>query len=115
VVERTILVGRTKLESPQVIMRMEADEHHPYHHTYLFRDTTLNNFISDNEKKSLSQKAKTLKSKKIVLKEKNYLTVSNSKNIKGFYFVTTETILANDQKYAFIDMVVFYKDNPKQI
>ena len=93
---------------------MKGDEHHPYNHTYLFKDTTLNMLINDNENKSLSQKAGTLKSRKIVLNGKNYLTVSNSKNIKGFYFVTSEPVLTNDKKYAFIDIVVFHKDYLKQ-
>jgi hypothetical protein len=101
-------------KSTQVIKRMEGDEHHPYNHTYLFRDTTLDRLISASEKKSLSQKSGTLKSKRIALKGKNYLTVSSSRNIKGFYFVTTKPVFTSDMKYAFIDMVVFYKENLNQ-
>src|SRR5215203_4139269 len=76
-------------KSNQIIKRMESDEHHSYNHTYLFRDSTLDKIISDNEKMSLSHKSGTFKSKKIALKGKNYSTLSSSRAIKGFYFVTT--------------------------
>ena len=101
-------------KSAKVIRRLEGDEHHPYNHTYLFTDTSLDRLISESEKKSLSQKSGALKSKRIALNEENYLTVSSSSNIKGFYFVTTEPVFTTDMKYAFIDMVVFYKEELKQ-
>jgi len=101
-------------ESTHAIKQMQSDEHHPYNHTFLFKDTTLDRLISDNEKKALREKAGAFTPKKIVLKGKNYVTVSSSKNLKGFYFVTTEPVFTNDTRYAFIDMVVFYKDKLKQ-
>jgi hypothetical protein len=101
-------------KSAQAIIRMERDEHHPYNHTYLFKDTALDVLMNDSEKQSLSQKAEILKSKKIALNGQHYSTVSNSKNIKGFYFVITEPIFTKDQNFAFIDMIVFYKENRKQ-
>lgn len=101
-------------KSPQELKEMERDEHHPYNFAYLFRDSVLNRLISNNEKKSLRIKAEIIKSKKIDLKGKSYTTVTSSGNIKGFYFVTTEPLFTSDMKYAFIDLVVFYKDKPKQ-
>jgi hypothetical protein len=96
------------------IKDMERDEHHPYNYAYLFRDTILDSLIPVNERKSLSQKSALLKSKKIALNGKNYRTVSSSRNIKGFYFVTSEPVFTSDEKYAFIDIVVFYKDRLRQ-
>ncbi len=93
---------------------MENDEHHPYNHTYLFRNATLDKLISDTEKKSLQKRAGMLKRKRIALKEEKYLTVVSPMNIIGFYFVTTEPVFTSDMKYAFIDMTVFYKDDLKQ-
>jgi len=101
-------------KSVQQIKRMQAAEHHPYNHTYLFKDTTLDRIISDSGKMSLSSYAGNLKSKKLTLKGKNYSTISSSRNIKGFYFLATEPIITYDMKYAFIDIVVCYKDKQKQ-
>jgi hypothetical protein len=101
-------------KSAHAIKQMEGDEHHPYNHTYLFRDIKLDQLINDKEKKSLSQRAGALKSRKIALKGKNYLTISSSRNIKGFYFVTTEPVFTRDKKYAFNDLLVFHKDKLKQ-
>jgi len=42
------------------------------------------------------------------------VTIVSSRNIKGFYFVTTEPVYSSDMKYAFIDLTVFYKDKFKQ-
>jgi hypothetical protein len=100
--------------SAEVMRRIENDEHHPYNHTYLFRDTTLDKLISDSEKRSLKQKASLLQSKSIALKGKNFHTVSSTKKLTGFYFVTTEPVFTSDRKYAFIDLTVFYKENKKQ-
>jgi hypothetical protein len=100
--------------SAEVMRRIENDEHHLYNHTYLFRDTTLDKLISDSEKRSLKQKAGLLQSKSIALKGKNFRTVSSTKKLTGFYFVTTEPVFTSDRKYAFIDLTVFYKENKKQ-
>ncbi len=101
-------------KSPFVINQMERDEHHPYNHTFLFRDTVLGKLISDSEKISLRQKSGKLKPRKINLNGKNYSTISSASSIKGFYFTTTEPVFTNDGRYAFIDLTVFYKSEIKQ-
>jgi hypothetical protein len=101
-------------ERSKSIKELEAKEHHPFNHTYLFKDTLLNMLFSDAEKQSLVKKTESLKSKKITLKGKNYVTIPPSKKAKGFYFVATEPLLTSDLKYAFIDLLVFYKDKRRQ-
>ena len=101
-------------KSAEEIKKMERSEHNAYNYAYLFKDSALNRLIPDNEKKYLLEKSGKLKSMKINLKGDNYSTISSSKNLTGFYFVTTEPVFSSDKKYAFIDWVVFYKTGPEQ-
>ena len=96
------------------IRKMEANEHHPYHHTYIFKDTLLDKLITDTEKKALSKRAGQLRSTHISFKGKNYSTFSSAKSRTGFYFATTQPVFSSDLKYAFIDLTVFYRDSLSQ-
>lgn len=101
-------------DKAKVIKQIQHHEHHPYFHTYLFSDTILNKLFVDKTKKELSIKAKTYKSKHIAVKGSDYKSISTSKNIKGFYFVTSEPLFSADKKFAFIDLTVYYKEKFKQ-
>ncbi len=90
--------------------KIEQDEHHPYHHTYLFRDTALSARIPEKERKRLFAKAENLQSVKLKLKGPNYATVRSVKELTGYYFSTTAPIFSSDGKYAFIDIAVYYKE-----
>lgn len=95
---------------PHSIKKMERDEHHPFFHTYLFRDKDLDRMFSKEQKKSLSIRSQKIVSKTIDVTGKNYKTIPSSENITGFYFVSTEPIFTNDGKYAFIDLTVYRKE-----
>lgn len=99
--------------SAQTLKELERDEHHPYHHTYLFKDTLLNKLIDDREKILLSRQSELLRSKKISLAGNNFSTIPSSKKLKGFYVVTTEPVFTSDGKYAFIDLTIFRKNRLK--
>ena len=101
-------------DKEQVIRTIQNDEHHPYFHSYLFSDMVLNRLFSDKEKQKLCKKSKTFKSKRINLNASNYKTISSAKNTKGFYFMTSEPLISDDKKFAFIDLTVFYKESYKQ-
>lgn len=98
----------------QVIKQLQNDEHHPYYHTYLFSAIALDKLFSDKVKQDLSEKSKKVKSKSINISGKNYRTIKSSKNIKGFYFLTSEPLFSEDKKFAFIDLTVFFKETYKQ-
>ena len=95
----------------QTINQIERDEHHPYNLIYLFKDSTLNKIIQDNEKKSLSRNAEKLPSRKIAIHGENYATIPSPEYINGFYFLTTAPLFTSDQKFAFIDITVIRKNN----
>jgi hypothetical protein len=100
--------------APQKLKELERDEHHPYNTTYLFRDTMLDRLINDTEKKILRQTSARLKPRKISLHGSNYSTVTSSKDLKGFYVITSEPVFSSEGKYAFIDLLIFYKERAKQ-
>ena len=102
------------IKSAEEIKKMELSEHNAYNYAYLFKDSALERLIPDSEKKYLLEKSGKMKSKKISLKGDNYSAISSSKDLTGFYFVTTEPVFTSDMKYAFIDRVVFYKAEPEQ-
>ncbi len=81
---------------------------------YLFKDSLLNLLLSETVIKELGEQSLKLKSGKIRLKGDNYTTTSRVKNIKGFYFAATKPIVSTDKRYAFIDIVAFYRMNSYQ-
>jgi hypothetical protein len=112
-VERFWIKGLTE-KSPPIVEKIKRDEHHPYNHSYLFKDTALANLISDSEKISLWQKSGNLKPRKINFNGKNYQTISSASDIIGFYFTTTEPLFTDDGRFAFIDLTVYYKQDIEQ-
>lgn len=92
------------------IHKMELDEHHVYNHSYLFTDTSLSKLFSTSEKKELAAKAAQTGFGKLALHGTNYTTLHGSKSIKGFYVVSSAPLFSSNGLYAFIDMLVFYKE-----
>lgn len=97
-----------------VVQQIQHDEHHPYFHSYLFANQTLDALIPDSTKQQLRNKSQTFKRKKISLSGRNFKTISSSSTLTGFYFVTSEPLISDDKRFAFIDMTVFYKENIQQ-
>jgi hypothetical protein len=86
------------------------DEHHPYLHTYLFRDSVLDSLFPPGERKMLSDKAAALKSRKIKIKTSIASTVSSFHSIKsGFIVWVTDPVFSSDNSYAFIDFTILDK------
>jgi hypothetical protein len=102
------------LKSKETLKQFENDEHHPYYHTYLFIDPSLDKEITDDEKLTLKKRANDFKTQKIKLLGNNYSTVKSVDKLLGFYFITTQPVFSTDKKFAFIDLHVFYKDSLKQ-
>ena len=101
-------------QKKKVVKKIQNDEHHPYFFSYLFSDTALDKLIDDRTKKELSINSKSIKSKHISPNASNYRTLSSSKDIKGYYFVTSEPFFSDNGSFAFIDLRVYYKDSYKQ-
>jgi hypothetical protein len=100
------------VKNAEVRKRLENDEHHPYNHSYLFRDSSLDKLFAGNEKEYLFAAAKKIKERKLAQNGKSFsLIPSFSKARTGFFFSTTDPVLSSDKQFAFIDVNVFYKDS----
>lgn len=101
-------------DKQKVIKQVQYDEHHPYFHSYLFSDTSLDRLFTDSVKQALYEKSKKIKSKTISLVGPNYKTIRSSNKIKGYYFNVSEPIFSDDKNFAFIDLTIFYKEKYNQ-
>jgi hypothetical protein len=98
------------IKSDSVRRILASDEHHPYNHTYIFKDTNLDKLFSDNEKNYLYEQTQIIQSRQ--LQSCNQFEVIRSfKNIKdGFFFSVTDPIFTADKKFAILDITTYHKD-----
>ncbi len=97
-----------------VVQTAQTDEHHPYFHSYLFRDKNLDEMIPDSEKRELSEIALQFLPETLRLNKKRYKTIPANEFHKGFYFKVSPPLFARNNKFAFIDLLVYYRENRGQ-
>jgi hypothetical protein len=91
-------------------------EHSPYMHSYVFKDTMLNRIISDSEKLYLSEITKTFKPRVLTGNFSEFTLIKSFSDIrKGFFFSVTDPAFTKDRQYAFIDIVIFKKDDETKV
>jgi hypothetical protein len=91
--------------------RLSRDEHHPYNHTYLFRDKALDKLFSDSEKEYLFAQTKAIPSRELTMGSINFSLVKSFETVKnGFFFSITDPIFTTNKDYAFIDIHIYHKD-----
>jgi len=99
------------LTSDSVRKQLERDEHSPYNHSYIFKDSLLDQLFSDSEKEHLYRLTQSIKPRQILDTFKVFkLTKSFNTAKKGFFFSVTDPIFTTDKQYAFLDIVTFKKD-----
>lgn len=99
------------LRNEAVRKKLERDEHHPYNHSYLFRDSSLDQLFADSEKEYLFSEAGKTKVRRLTKSTKAYTIIPSFKTAgRGFFFSTTDPVLSSDKQFAFIDLIVFHKD-----
>jgi len=97
------------VHDPVFLKKMERDEHHPYHHSYIFKDSTLDRQFPSAVKEQLYQKASQQKAEKLMA-GKEYSLAKRYKDIpRGFFFVSSGPVFTPDQQYCFIDLGVLLK------
>ena len=94
------------LNDKNVLAEIEKEEHHPYHYIYLFSNKLLDVKLNETEKINLSKKAHKSRSYNIQLKGENYETVKRFKQKKGFYFLITEPMYSENEKFAFLSIII---------
>jgi hypothetical protein len=87
-------------------------EHSPYMHSYIFKDTMLNRMISDSEKLYLYEMSRMLKPRTLAGSFPEFILVKSFRDIKkGFFFSVTDPVFTTDNQYAFIDIIIYKKDD----
>ena len=98
------------LTSESVIKQLERDEHSPYNHSYIFKDTVLDRLFSDSEKQHLYQLSQSIKPRELTDTFKVFKLIKSFNTAKnGFFFSVTDPIVTTDKHYAFLDITTFKK------
>ncbi len=99
------------LTSDSVIRVLKRDEHSPYNHSYIFKDTFTKILFNDTEKHNLYKQALLITPRYISETIKEFKLIKSFKVAKnGFFFSVTDPILTTDKQYAFIDITTYKKD-----
>ena len=98
------------LWNPFTRLRLERDEHHPYNHTYIFRDTMMDRIVLPREKEYLYNTAEKIQPRMIPKDGAVYNLISSFKAApRGFLFSITSPVMSSDQQMAYIDITVYLK------
>jgi len=99
------------LTSDSVRKKLERDEHSPYNHSYIFRDTLLDRLFTDMEKQRLYSLAQSIKPRQLADTFKLFKLIKAFDLAKnGFFFSVTDPIFTQNKQYAFIDITTYKKD-----
>jgi hypothetical protein len=109
----------TKVVGGETPEQIESDtmtsRHGDYDPEYLFRDSLMINAIDSTERKKLRRRTLRSEAKRISLHGPHYKTISDAKDIKGFYVTTSYPLFSSDGKYAFMVVEMFFNDGVKNI
>ena len=85
-----------------------ADEHHPYHHTYFFKDEKISKLFS-MEFDSLYQNSISLKTRRIPINPmQGFHVIHSTDNLKnGLLMTFSEPILSKNKEYCFVELKVY--------
>lgn len=101
---------KENVHDPGFLKKMERDEHHPYHHTYIFRDGSLDSLFTDPIKEELFQSARQQKPEKLITDSKVYSLMKRYEDVPaGFFFVSSGPVFTPNQQYCFIDLGILHK------
>jgi hypothetical protein len=92
------------------LSKIHFDEHHPFEHSYIFNDTTLNSLFPDSLKLELRNNSLSLKPTKVTIRGSGYHSVANMDNKTGYYVRTTQPVYCSQSRYAFIEFDICYKE-----
>jgi len=74
------------LRSDSVLKKIKKDEHHPYYHSYVFRDSMMDHLFSDQEKEFLYEEAIKAPTSAVPQFPKLYTLIKSHKEIKRVFF-----------------------------
>jgi hypothetical protein len=91
--------------------KLERNEHHPYNHSYLFKDSLFSQLFSDEEKEYLFSTATKLTPRTVNFSSQNIRVIKSFKALKnGFFFSISAPVYTSDSQFVFIDITVYDKE-----
>ena len=98
------------LKSETVIKQLERDEHSPYNHSYIFKDTLLDSLFSESEKPHLYRQSQSIQPRQLADTFKVFRLINSFNTAEnGFFFSVTDPILTIDKQYAFLEITTYKK------
>lgn len=98
------------LRTPAIRQRIQRDEHHPYHHSYIFRDSVLDRLFSEKEKEYLYRQSGLHSGSHLLPASHAYTLYNRFEQLpNGFFFTCTQPVFSQDGQYCFIDLEVLDK------
>jgi len=102
---------KENIKSDSVRKRLSGDEHHPYNHSYIFKDTALERLFNDTEKENLYQRTQIIKPRQLTDSFNEFSLINSFRTAKnGFLFSITDPIFSSDKLFAFLDITTYKKD-----
>jgi len=99
------------LTSDAVIKELKRDEHSPYNHSYIFKDTLLDQLFNEAEKQNLFKLSKSIQPRQLTDTFQIFRLIKSYHKAKnGFFFSVTDPIFTKDNHFAFLDITTFKKD-----
>lgn len=98
------------LKNAAIQKDQEADEHSVYNSQYLFKDSSVDKLINNQEKILLEQKAGNLPRVGMSLSGSNYRSIHSSKDAKHFYVIFTQPVYSSDEEFAFISFLIYINE-----
>jgi hypothetical protein len=99
------------LTSEKVLKELQRDEHSPYNHSYIFKDTMIDKLFNESQKQHLFKLSKSVQPRQLADTFKVFrLIKSYNKAKNGFFFSVTDPIFTSDKQFAFLDITTFKKD-----
>ncbi|MFT3676695.1 MAG: hypothetical protein QM781_12410 [Chitinophagaceae bacterium] len=98
------------VHDPAILKKIARDEHHPYHHSYIFRDSILDRTFTATVKEQLYQSARQQKAERLSADNKVFSLMKKYEDMPaGFFFVCSTPLFTPDQQYCFIDLGILHK------
>ncbi len=99
------------LQRPTIL----RDEHHPYHHSYLFKHKKLDSLISAENKEYLYQQTLLKDTARLAFRAKGTRLVHDEKQVKsGFWIIATRPLFTKEGTIAVVDLEIHYREHSEQ-
>ena len=99
------------LTSEKVLKELQRDEHSPYNHSYIFKDTMIAKLFNESQRQYLFILSKSIQSRQLTDTFKVFRLIPSYEKAKnGFFFSVTDPIFTSDKQFAFLDITTFKKD-----